>query len=362
MTQKSKVKIAVIGTVGVPGIYGGFETLADYLIQNLSNEFDFTVYCSKKKYKDRPKTYHGARLIYLPIEANGKSSILYDIVSIFHALFYADTLLILGVSGAFVLPFVKLFTRKKIITNIDGLEWKRDKWGKYAKKYLKKQEEIAVNYSHEIISDNKGIQDHVSESYNSSSNLIAYGGDHVFYEKLNSDTKTKYNLPDKYAFKVCRIEPENNIHIILEAFRNTNLNLVLVGNWNNNLYGTELKNEYTDDNLYLLDPIYDQKKLNELRSNCWFYIHGHSAGGTNPSLVEAMNLGLAIIAFDVHYNRFTTNNKAVYFKTAQDLKEKLNYIIEHDEIVKIGSKMKSIAKEEYTWPVISKKYKNLFLL
>ena len=151
-----KKKVAVIGTVGIPAKYGGFETLTEYLVENSNEDFDFTVYCSKPKYKERPKSYKNSRLVYLPLEANGKSSIPYDALSIIHALFYADVLLVLGVSGAFLLPFVKFFTKKKIVTNIDGLEWKRDKWGGLAKKYLKKQEAIAVKYSHEVVADNQG--------------------------------------------------------------------------------------------------------------------------------------------------------------------------------------------------------------
>ena len=355
-----KKKVAVIGTVGIPAKYGGFETLTEYLVENSNEDFDFTVYCSKPKYKERPKSYKNSRLVYLPLEANGKSSIPYDALSIIHALFYADVLLVLGVSGAFLLPFVKFFTKKKIVTNIDGLEWKRDKWGGLAKKYLKKQEAIAVKYSHEVVADNQGIVDHVSASYNAKSNLIAYGGDHVFKTILEEQTRNEYNIPEQYAFKVCRIEPENNIEIILEAFSKSNMPLVLVGNWDNSDFGKRLRSSYTQSNLWLLDPIYDQQKLNELRSNCKLYVHGHSAGGTNPSLVEAMNLGLPIIAFDVNYNKFTTANKAIYFKSAEDLAEKLSAIEKENQLGTVATMMKEIATKEYTWQVISNKYKALF--
>ena len=126
-------------------------------------------------------------------------------------------------------------------------------------------------------------------------------------------------LSENYAFKVCRIEPENNVHLILEAFyKYPLLNIVLVGNWNNSVYGKQLKLQFESfENIYLLEPIYDQNILNQLRSNCYLYIHGHSAGGTNPSLVEAMYLELPIIAYDINYNRETTSNKALYFKDSR---------------------------------------------
>ena len=136
--------------------------------------------------------------------------------------------------------------------------------------------------------------------------------------------------------------------------------LVLVGNWDNSDFGKRLRSIYTQSNLWLLDPIYDQQKLNELRSNCKLYVHGHSAGGTNPSLVEAMNLGLPIIAFDVNYNKFTTANKAIYFRSAKDLTDKLNTIDKENQLATVATMMKEIATKEYTWQVISNKYKALF--
>ncbi len=361
MKKQNKIKVAIIGTVGIPAKYGGFETLAEYLVKELNEEIEFTVYCSKKAYKDRPRTVYNAKAVYIPLEANGISSIFYDLISILHAVFKNDTLLILGVSAAFIIPFLKIFTKKKIVTNIDGLEWKRDKWGGFTKKYLKSQERIAVQYSAEVVADNKAIQDYVYEEYSKKSNLIAYGSDHVKKQILNSQIIEKYKIPKDFFFKVCRIEPENNIHIILEAFNNSNQNIVFIGNWNNSDYGRKLKEQYdVANNIYLLDPIYNQEILNSLRSNCLCYVHGHSAGGTNPSLVEAMYLGLPIIAFDVNYNRFTTNNEAIYFETAHELLEKIDYFIENEkERIKIGVRMKRFSEQKYTWKFISDEYKKL---
>ena len=119
--------------------------------------------------------------------------------------------------------------------------------------------------------------------------------------------------------RVCRIEPENNVHVVLKAFAQLpEKTFVMVGNWNNSEYGKSMKADYGNySNIHLLDPIYDQVKLDKLRSNCLVYIHGHSAGGTNPSLVEAMYLGRPVIAFDVSYNCVTTENKALYFKNGK---------------------------------------------
>jgi glycosyltransferase involved in cell wall biosynthesis len=355
-------EIAIIGTVGLPAKYGGFESLAEYLTQYLGGTFDITVYCSSAFYKKKLKNYNGAQLKYIPLNANGAQSILYDIISIFHALFYADVVLILGVSGCVVLPFVKLISSKKIIVNIDGLEWKRAKWGKSAQWFLKYSEKLAVQYADTIVADNKVIQDYVLDSYNVQSELIAYGADHAGKEELSANVLDKFPfLHEKYAFKVCRIEPENNIHIILEAFSECpDVTIVIVGNWENSQYGIQLKQRFSIfKNIHLIDPIYNQNILNQIRSNCAIYIHGHSAGGTNPSLVEAMYLGLPIISYRVQYNIETTANKAIYFNDKVGLIKLLDSL--DSAILKdIARDLKMVANEKYTWELISKKYASLF--
>ncbi|MEL1253531.1 DUF1972 domain-containing protein [Flavobacterium sp. DGU38] len=356
-------RIAIIGTVGLPAKYGGFETLADHLVSNLSDKYDFTVYCSKKKYRkeERLLSYKGAKLHYIPLEANGIQSIPYDSLSILHALWRNDVLLILGVAGAWLLPFVRLFTNKKIIISIDGIEWKRDKWSLLAKLYLWWSEKIAVKYSHIDISDNESIQDYTAIRYKTLSRVIEYGADHTMKVSPKSDDFEKYPfLKTKYAVKVCRIEPENNVHLVLEAFKiKSEMTLVLVGNWNNSDYGQKLKQKYKDAvNINLLDPIYEQREIDLIRGNASLYIHGHSAGGTNPSLVEAMYLKLPVLAFKVSYNITTTEGKAVYFSSVEDLVGELNILSER-ELLNIAHQMSIIAERRYTWKTISRLYELL---
>jgi glycosyltransferase involved in cell wall biosynthesis len=355
-----KKRLAIIGSVGVPANYGGFETLAEHLIEDLGKKHDITVYCSGKKYpkNQRKRYYKGARLRYLPLDANGIQSIPYDTLSILHALFFADVLLILGVAGAWLLPFVKWFTNKKIIISIDGIEWKRDKWNLLAKWYLFWAEGLAVKYSHIDISDNEAIQDYTAARYGYLSRIIEYGADHTLKVPVNPEAIAQYPfLQELYAFKVCRIEPENNVHIILDAFMNTRkLPLVIVGNWAKSEYGRALKAQYSNcPNIHLLDPIYDQKELDILRGNAALYVHGHSAGGTNPSLVEAMYLGLPIIAYGVSYNRVTTENKAIYFNNQAELMAEINEIYSF-KLQKIGLQMAEIGKRRYKWSQIAFKY------
>ena len=354
--------VAIIGSVGLPANYGGWETLVDHLTKNLSSQYDITVFCSSNRYNVQLDSYNGASLEYINLDANGIQSIFYDLISMIKSLKRADIQLILGVSGCIFLPILKLFSNGKFIVNIDGLEWKRDKWSKGAKWFLKLSESIAVRYAHIVVTDNKALQVYVLEKYGVKSKLISYGSDHVKHEVLNDDILEKYSfLKKKYAFGVCRIEPENNLDIILSAFAEfEKLDLVIVGNWNNSEYGKSLRIQYENcSNLHLLDPIYEQIPLNQLRSNCNMYVHGHSAGGTNPSLVEAMHLGLSIASFDVSYNRETTHNRAIYFDSKVQL---INILTQSEEIdwLCISENMRLIAKSEYTWLTISKQYANLF--
>lgn len=308
-------------------------------------------------------TYKGAKLKYLPFNANGIQSIIYDSISILHALFFADVLIILGVAGAWLLPFVKLFTKKRIIISIDGIEWKRDKWNRMAKMYLWYAEKLAVKYSHIDISDNESIQNYTAMRYGSLSRIIEYGGDHVEYvETTNQDLEDYPFLKYLYAVKVCRIEPENNVHLVLQAYCETkNKFLVIIGNWQNSDYGKALKEKYVNcKNIFLLDPIYDQRTLDIIRANAILYIHGHSAGGTNPSLVEAMSLQLPILAYNVSYNKTTTENQASYFSNENDIKNFISYL-SMEKLRANALEMKKIANRRYKWSIIAKKYEELII-
>ncbi|WBO85405.1 DUF1972 domain-containing protein [Hymenobacter yonginensis] len=359
----SSKKVAIIGTVGLPACYGGFETLTAYLVKHLSQEHDFTVYCTGKRYPKAQRQSHcgGARLVFLPFDANGIQSILYDCLSILHALLYADVLLVLGVSGGIMLPFVKLFTKKKIIVSIDGIEWRRAKWNFLARWYLRLAESLAVRFSHADISDNDAIQDYTAQTYSTRSRVVEYGGDHATRQPITQEHKIRYPfLCHPYAFKVCRIEPENNVPMILAAFAELpEYPLVLVGNWNNSEFGRTMKARYGScPNLHLLDPIYDQNELNVLRGNCFVYVHGHSAGGTNPSLVEAMSLGLPVLAFGVSFNKATAEHKALFFSTQDDIKTTIKNTT-FAQWQQQGAAMQAIARRRYTWDVVARKYNYL---
>lgn len=358
-------KVAVIGSAGIPPRYGGFETLAQNLVLGLKSKFRFVVYCSRKLYnvKERQTGNHDADLVYLPVSPNGPQSIIYDMMAIFHAMRNVDIILILGVSGCLFLPLLKLFSTKKVITHIDGLEWKRQKWNSMVRLFLKLSESLAIKYSDYIVADNEAIKTYVMSKYNLVPELIEYGGDHTEVFSDNSEINKRYKgTLENYALAISRIEPENNIQIILDAFScMPSRILIIVGNWENSRYSRRLRKNYGhNDNIFMYDPIYDQNIINKLRSGCEIYIHGYSAGGTNPSLVEAMYAGKPVIAYDAAFNRATTMNKALYFRNHQDLVSLLKNITPVT-LEKNSMNMKEIAMKKYKWELISEKYASLFV-
>lgn len=356
-----KNRVAVIGTMGLPAKYGGFETFVHFLVLHLAKDFDFTVYCSGPDYRERPKTFMGAKLTYLPFRANGPQSVIFDSLSILHACLFADVLLVLGSSGGLVLPLTRLLG-KKVIFNQGGLDWQRSKWGPKTQKLLKFLEGSALKGTDILVCDNAGIADYFRDAYGRDSRLIEYGGDQISKPPLTEAFREQYPfVRNTYAFTVARIQPDNNIEMILEGFTRTpEYPLVFIGDWTNSAYGQEIKQKYSSfPNIHLLEAIYDPEILNCFRGYCSIYVHGHSAGGTNPSLVEAMHLGLPIAAFDVVFNRATTEGNALYFNST----EELVFLVEMTSSQTWEQQrdiMVEIAERRYKWSIIAGKYATLF--
>lgn len=359
------MKVAIISTVGVPSNYGGYETLVENLLTfQKDSSIEYTVYCSAKRYDKKLDTYKNAKLKYIGFDANGKEAILYDMLSLLQAIKDSDVVLSLGTACAPILPFVKLFSKVKIIINLDGIDTKRAKLSFLSRSLMSFNRKMAARFADTCISDNQGIKDFVAETFKRDSALIEYGGDNAFKVQPGLELEKKYNVTaGNYCFKVARIEAENNIEMILKAFSlMPDKKLIIVGNWNRSKFGQDMREQYAKfKNISMLDPIYQSSELNLLRSNCKIYIHGHSVGGTNPSLVEAMNLGLPILAYDVIYNRETTENRALYFSNENDLLRIVNETYDNQKKLNLlSSSMQEIAKRRYTWGIITSKYEDLY--
>lgn len=352
-------KVVVVGCAGIPAAYGGFETLAENLAlyrEMRTLAVDFTVFCSGRgPDAGQAQEFHGTRLRYVPLRANGISSIAYDVFSLALAVWRrADAVLVLGVSGAIALPLVRCLGRARVVTNIDGIEWRRTKWGRFARYFLRLSEWLAVRCSHVIVADNLGIAEHVEQYYGVSCTVIAYGGDHA-----TDIASCPYPgaLPTRYALALCRIEPENNVEMILEAFsRSSGLPLVFVGNWNASAFGREVRARYSGcGHIVLVDPEYDLGVLKTLRAGASLYVHGHSAGGTNPSLVEMMHFGVPVAAFDCAFNRYTTRDQALFFADAEELVSLVEGLTE-TTAQRVGQGMRELAMRHYTWDQVGEAY------
>ncbi|MDH4412416.1 MAG: DUF1972 domain-containing protein [Rhizobium sp.] len=352
------MKVAILGTVGVPGCYGGFETLAENLVRQNEVRGRFqhlSVYCSGPAYDVRPPQYLGAQLHYSRWKANGLQSVLYDVSTLLHCAWRGhDVALLLGVSGAIILPVLRLVSQMRIVTNVDGIEWRREKWKGLARHFLRLSEWMAVRFSHEVVADNQGIADYLRDTYGVNPTVIAYGGDHaIATHQGQSAVSDAAPYPPGYALALCRIEPENNIDLILEAFAGSTRPLVFVGNWDSSDYGRRLRSKYAPcSNLHLLDPIYEPAELYRIRAAAGLYVHGHSAGGTNPSLVEMMHFGLPVVAFDCVYNRYTTEERATYFRSSAELRE----VVSSEMSKNSGGQMKHIATMKYRWDIVADQY------
>lgn len=310
--------ISFIGCSGVPNRYGGFEAFMEHCGPEIATEAEsVTVTCDAKLYPDRTSNFNNMQRRFIPVRANGAMSILHDALA-FLAVWRSSThIVVLGVSGGLWFPLFKLLCvlgSKRLAVNIDGVEWRRTKFGPIKRRLLRLFDYLAQRYADVIIYDNPALRSYVLPQALPRSVQIGYSGDHV------------RRLPDIIrqigtALTVCRIEPENNLDVLIAGALKSRLQrYTIIGNWNHSPYGRDLRARYAHESrLELLDPIYDAQRLAELRESCEIYLHGHSVGGTNPSLVEMLFYDCRLLCFDVPFNRETAGSTAEYFTNDHDL-------------------------------------------
>lgn len=354
--QLMKRTIYFIGSAGIPARYGGFETLAEQLSAQLTQDFNITVVCSGKKYKkqEQTKDWNGVSRIFIPIKANGVQSIFYDLISLIISFIHSDTICVLGGSAGLFLPIFKLLAPKKtIVFHPDGKEWTRNKWNSIGKLYLYLSIKAACRAVNYIIIDNYELTP-LFNRFKSKLVYCTYGGNQY------SLKKTEHTFNDSYWLTIARAEPENNLNIIAEAFTEMpHEKWFLISNFNNTKFGKQLYKKYSKfENIVFIPSIYSETEISSYYSQCKGYIHGHSAGGTNPTLVTAMWLNKPLICHNNIFNRETTRNLALFFNNSCDLIEYLNTTLEGLSIYK--KEALNLAKKEYTWKIISEKYSEIF--
>lgn len=368
------MKIAFVSTRGIPNNYGGFEQFAEYISVGMAQRGHEVVVYSPKFHPYQESTYKGVRIkhIYSPETWMGSSvgSFFYDFASLRDALKKEDFDIIYEAGYTSIIPAYIWFNVKKrkrpiFTTNMDGLENKRSKFSPLVRRFLDWEEKMAVKYSHYLIADNMGIHDYYKEKYGKESKFLAYGAD--IHDDFKAEYLEEFGLKsEEYYILIARLEPENNIVMAIEGYLHSKENgrrpLIVVGK-TNTPHGKELVEKYGNErNVEFVGGIYDFKKLDSVRHFSKAYFHGHSVGGTNPSLLEAMAAGCFIFAHDNIFNRAVLKENAFYYPSADKVTEYLNRI----DTIAEGSKIQytarniEVIRNEYSWESLIDKHEKYF--
>ena len=355
------MKIAIIGTRGIPNEYGGFEQFADVLSQGLAKKgIDVTVYCSANhSYKE--KEYNGVKLIhkYDPENKIGTAGqFIYDLACMLDARKRNfDIIYMLGYTSSSI--WQKLIYKKGaiVVTNMDGLEWMRSKYSKKVQRFLKFAEKLAIKYSDYLVADSIGIQKYLKKKYNVESSYYPYGS--YVFENPNEESIKNYDLVAyQYDVLIARFEPENNIEMVLEAFykSKTSRQLILIGNYKNTEFGIKMAEKFaTDKRIRFLGGIYDQNMLDNIRFFSNLYFHGHSVGGTNPSLLEAMGSSALICYHKNDFNEAILGSDGYGFSSSLELSEVIDNELKKENHTILDNNLLKI-KTIYSWEIIVNQY------
>jgi glycosyltransferase involved in cell wall biosynthesis len=367
MTLNRPIRLAILGTRGIPARYGGFETFAEKLAVHLTrNDIEVTVYCEKEE-GNQPESYLGVKLVYLPAKQCGPfTTIFFDLLCIWHARKCYDIVYMLGY-GAAPFCFFPRLNGTKIWLNVDGIEWARAKWGRLARTYFKLMEFFSMWAPNRVIADAEGIKGHLKSRHwrMPPCTVIPYGAPLIECPP-DSSLLGEWGLEQqRYFLVVARLEPENHVKEIIEGYKNsgTSISLVVVGNHNT---GTPYINDLlqlADERVRLIGGVYDKAKLQALRYHSLAYFHGHSVGGTNPSLLEALGCGNLIIAHDNVFNREVTGDIGLYFKGSEEIPALLAEIenLSADVITDLRDQARLRIHEKYDWDKITDAYLRLIM-
>lgn len=362
------MKIALLGTRGVPANYGGFETFYEELGKRLVDRgHDVTVYCRDSYYLNKIDTYLGMKLVYLPnLRKKSLDTLSHTFFSIIHAIRQPyDVYMVCNAANSPVLIIPRLLG-KRIVINTDGLEWKRGKWGKCARAYYKVCERISTILAHHVIADSRGIQDYYAKEYNTQTNFIPYGA-YLTESKRPELLDTIGVSPNDYFLQITRFEPENNPLLTIQAYKklSTNKKLLIVGSvpYESDYLCAIRAEAEGSPNILLPGSIYDKELLNEIWCNCFAYIHGNEVGGTNPALLQTMASGCFTIAIDVSFSRDVLSDSGIFFnKNVVSLASQMQWALDHvHELVACKYKAVDRIRLHYSWDKVTDDYETLFL-
>jgi glycosyltransferase involved in cell wall biosynthesis len=357
-------RVAIAGTRGVPARHGGFETFAEHLALYLvKHGWDVTVFCQQETSDDASAEWNGIHLANIKVPVGGAlGSIIFDWITTMRCARRFPLVLTLGYNtGAF--GFLYRLTGTRNLINMDGLEWQRQKWSRKARAWLYANERLSCWLGNHLIADHPEIQKHLATRVSDKKiRMIAYGADRI--TTAAPDTLNSLGLrPDKYALVIARPEPENMILEIVRAYSSEprGMPMVVLGNYHpGNPYHDAVRAAASPEVLFP-GAIYEREKVEALRLHCRYYVHGHTVGGTNPSLVEALAAGNAVLAHDNPFNRWTAGDGAIYFSDEASCREATARLVNAspESLEAMRSASLSRHAEAFRWEDILSQYEEL---
>lgn len=364
MSKAKPLTIAMVGTRGVPAAYGGFETAIEEVGRRLA-ERGHKVIVYTRGSERREGEYLGMRVVHLPaIPLKQVETLSHTGLSTLHLMFRRrpDATFVFNAANSPFLPLLRL-RRAPVALHMDGLEWRRSKWGPRGRAYYRWAEQFGVRTADALIADAPGIADYYRHQFDVPTEMIRYGAPILDVPPARGVAELELT-PDGYHLVVARFEPENHVLEIVEGYRRSaaTLPLVVVGSAP---YSADYTREIqrvadSDDRIRLIGGVYDQELLDALYANAATYLHGHSVGGTNPSLLRAMGAGTAVIGFDVPFNREVLDGNGWFFADAADVAAHVS-AAEADPTLTAsrGKTVQEIARRYFRWDHVADEYEAL---
>lgn len=359
------MKLAIMGIRGIPANYGGFETFAEELAPRLAERgHEVTVYGRSNNIKHNGQYYKGVRLVILPTIAHKYfDTVAHTFLCALHALKESYDAVLVCNSANSSFAFIPRLAGQKVALNVDGLEWKRAKWNALGKAFYKMSERIAIYTPNEVVTDARDIEKYYLEKYKKRSTFIPYGAP---IERVHThEVLDRFKLePRKYVLYVSRLEPENNAHLVVQAYEKvkTDLPLVIVGDAPYNAEYIQRLKSTKDSRIIFTGYVFGQG-YREFQSHAYFYIQATEVGGTHPALIESMGHGNCVLANDVPEHREVLSDAGLYFTTQQpdDLRAKMQSLLDQPATAERYRKLAvERIKANYTWDRITEQYERLF--
>ena len=357
------MKLAILGTRGIPANYGGFETFAEELSVRLAARgHDLTVYGRSNNIRYKGTEYKGVKLVILPtIGTKHLDTVFHTFLSVFHAIRRRfDAVLICNAANA-VFAIVPRVTGTPVALNVDGIERKRKKWGIAGRTYYQISEYLATWIPNVIVTDAVVIREYYLKRYGASSKMIAYGAECT--RQMTTAVQKRLGVsPRAYVLYVSRLEPENNAHLVIQAFERvkTSMPLLIVGD-------APYAHEYiaglksTSDTRVMFPGALYGMDYRELQSHAYVYVHATEVGGTHPALIEAMGAGNCVIVYDTPENREVVGDCGLFFSSDAELTNLLQKAIDSPQLVDgLREKAQARARKQYSWDAIADEYEALF--